>query len=57
MSETVDYLLRRAEEEQAAAREAGNPAVSLIHLELEQRYRKLLPDGPDARDIPPGADG
>ena len=37
-----NYYLRRAEEEQAAAERATNPAISQIHRDLARRYRNKL---------------
>ena len=35
----IDYLRRRLEQEEAAARNAADPRVRRCHLELAQRYR------------------
>ena len=42
MEDSKGYFRQRAEEELAAARRAGDPAISHIHREMARRYRDLI---------------
>ena len=46
----LNYYMRRAEEELAAADRAGDPAISNIHREMARLYRDML-DRPTARIV------
>ena len=45
-AQNLEYYLQRAEEELAAARQASDPAIAKIHLDLAGRYRDLLNEQP-----------
>ena len=38
----LDYYRRRAEEEQAAAEQAGHPSIAQVHRDMARLYRDLL---------------
>ncbi len=45
----VDYFRARAQEERALSETTADPAISLIHSNLAQRYQLLLASGTAGR--------
>ena len=48
-SKDVDYFRARAQEERALGETTADPAVALIHLNLAQRYERLVVRGTRSR--------
>jgi hypothetical protein len=51
----ITYYRQRADEEQAAAQQAGDPAIAQIHYDMARRYRDMLCEDASAADPMGGA--
>ena len=54
-TQNLDYYRQRADEEQAAAERAVDPAIAQIHRDMAQRYRDMLSGDAGAAESMGGA--